>query len=613
MARRQVVEDLSIRGTAENLTVSELKPLVRLIHDDVPSRKGDLVDVLTRAMKNPKEIRALYDGLSELNKRAVEEAVHDPMGLLNLRRFGAKYGQSPDFGGSGRFRNERQPTRLSLFFPRCLSLPTDLRDLLLAFVPEPPALTVNGSDDLPERFRRPHKDLGQYYSTPDEEEVDLRVRQTARPALQDVKAVLRLVDAGEVRVGEKTRRPSQVTLNAVGKVLAEGEFYQDGDQSKYSWDPASDLVMKAFAWPMLLQAAGLAQLSGSKLQLSPSGRKATTKPAHEVIRLIWDKWLKTSLLDEFNRINVIKGQQVKGKGGLTALVPRRQSVVAILRELPPQKWISSEEVFRVTKALEDFSVSRDRWRLYIGEQQYGSLGYDAHYTWETLQGRYVLAFLFEYAATLGVVDVAYISPAYARNDFRDRWGTDEFSCLSRYDGLMFVRINTLGAWCLGLAERYEPETAKVAQVLKVLPNLDVAAVAPPLSPADVLLLERFAERQSEDVWHLSTAKTLAAVEEGLTVAELRDFLNAKNQAGLPQTVETFLTDLEQKAGKLEDLGAARLIACADAHLAHLLASDRRLRKLCELAGDCKLVFRAADETAVRRGLRELGYVLPPVF
>lgn len=42
-----------------------------------------------------------------------------------------------------------------------------------------------------------------------------------------------------------------------------------------------------------------------------------------------------------------------------------------------------------------FSVSRDPWKLYIAEQQYGSLGYDAHYPWETLQGRYLLAFLFE--------------------------------------------------------------------------------------------------------------------------------------------------------------------------------------------------------------------------
>ena len=46
-------------------------------------------------------------------------------------------------------------------------------------------------------------------------------------------------------------------------------------------------------------------------------------------------------------------------------------------------------------------------------------------------------------------------------------------------------------------------------------------------------------------------------------------------------------------------------------VAQTLVNDRRLRKLCQLAGERHLVFRSADETAVRRALRELGYVLPP--
>ena len=329
-----------------------------------------------------------------------------------------------------------------------------------------------------------------------------------------------------------------------------------------------------------------------------------------MIRLIWEKWLKTTLLDEFNRIDGVKGQQ--SRGSLTAVAPRRQAAVEMLANCPPKKWISIEEVFRVTNALaDDFHVSRAPWKIYIGEQRYGNFGYDGHYTWELIEGRYVLAVLFEYAATLGLVDVACIAPQHARNDFHERWGADELSCLSRYDGLLFVRMNSLGAWCLGLSEQYELEMSAVRPVLKVLANLDVVVTHPPLSPADALFLDRFAERSSEAVWQLGAAKIMRAVEEGQTLAELRDFLKAKSEEPLPQNVEVFLADLEQKAGQLEDLGAARLIACADAHLAQLLANDRRLRNLCQLAGNRHLVFRAADEPAFRRMLRELGYVLPP--
>ncbi len=209
------------------------------------------------------------------------------------------------------------------------------------------------------------------------------------------------------------------------------------------------------------------------------------------------------------------------------------------------------------------------------------------------------------------MDVAYISPAGARNDFRDRWGTDDLSCLSRYDGLMYVRINPLGAWCLGLAKTYEPDVVPTEPLLKVLPNRDVVAADRAIPPADVLFLERFAERKSENVWNLGPVKILEAVEKGLTVAELKEFLAARNQGPLPQTVAVFLDDLTSKASQLDDLGTARLIACADAHVAQLLVHDRRLRNLCQIAGARQIVFRAADEATVRRVLKELGYVLPP--
>ena len=60
----------------------------------------------------------------------------------------------------------------------------------------------------------------------------------------------------------------------------------------------------------------------------------------------------------------------------------------------------------------------------------------------------------------------------------------------------------------------------------------------------------------------------------------------------------------------QDAGLVRRIECADAPTAHLIVSDRRLRKLCQLTSERYVVFGIDDEAAVRRGLRELGYVLP---
>lgn len=602
----------TLREAFSELTVDELKPLASLV-GATATRKGELVDLLAKAMGDRQKVRSLYDGRDDVGKKALQEATYDPEGTLDLFIFKAKYGRTPSFGGSGSrygLRNEK-PTVLRLFFPRRNTLPRDLQSMLRSFVPEPPPLTVQALDELPAKVNRPHVGPSRYSRKEKAEEIELCERQTARAALQDIKAILRLIDMGEVRVSEKTRRPSLAAMKAITGVLADGDFYTEADQSEDDWDPASDLRIQPFAWPMLVQAAGLAEAAGTRLQLTAAGRKATTKPSHEVIRQVWEKWQKTTLVDEFSRINAIKGQQAKGRG-LTAVAPRRKAIVEVLRECPLQKWITTDELFRLLKALaRDFEVTHDAWKLYISEQTYGSLGYDSPYSWEMLQGRFALAFLFEYGATLGLFDVAYLSPEGVRDDYSESWGTDDLSCLSRYDGLMYFRINALGAWCLGREKSYEPAVIPHEPLLKVLPNRDVVTTDRPLARADALFLERFAKRKSEAVWQLDAGKTLESVGKGLTVEELKTFLDAKNQGPLPQTVIVFLDDMANKLSQLEDLGTARLIACRDAEVAHLLVHDRRLRNLCQLAGERQIVFRAADETTIRRVLKELGYVLPP--
>ena len=140
-----------------------------------------------------------------------------------------------------------------------------------------------------------------------------------------------------------------------------------------------------------------------------------------------------------------------------------------------------------------------------------------------LEGRFILAMLFEYAATLGLIDVAYNPPQLARDDFDDRWGTDEMSCLSRYDGLTYIRLNALGAWCLGVREQYQPETAAPTTAWRVLPNLEIVSADGRPDPIDVIFLDRVAEQTSEAVWRLDRNRILARVEEGFRIVETCGF------------------------------------------------------------------------------------------
>lgn len=227
---------------------------------------------------------------------------------------------------------------------------------------------------------------------PDRQPTTLRL--TEHTAQADLRSVLRLCETGRLRCSEKTRRPSAATVTIVAEALDEGDFY--------AIEP-----LAAFAWPLLIQAGGLAELAGGRLQLTARGRRALQAPAHLSLRQLWERWLQHGLIDEFSRIEAIKGQQAAGGRNLTAVAPRRQAVAAALADAPPGQWIAVDSFFTLIQASQrGFEVVRDPWRLYLEDPEYGNFGYDDGQRWGMLQGRFVLALLFEVAAVLGLIDVA---------------------------------------------------------------------------------------------------------------------------------------------------------------------------------------------------------------
>ena len=125
--------------------------------------------------------------------------------------------------------------------------------------------------------------------------------------------MLRLVDQGRVAVSATTRRASAAAIRRIADVLTGGDFFDPAEKKKDRWSQVAGPI-RSFAWPLLLQAARLAQPHGSKLALTRAGRAALGEPPANTLQSLWQRWMSSSLLDEFNRIDAIKGQyQGKGK------------------------------------------------------------------------------------------------------------------------------------------------------------------------------------------------------------------------------------------------------------------------------------------------------------
>ena len=195
------------------------------------------------------------------------------------------------------------------------------------------------------------------------------VRRTAPDALSNLVAVLELTADGQMRCSAATRRPRAATVRLVEDVLVAGDYYDHGD-------PDGGEPMAAFAWPMLLQAGGLARLAGTGLELTPRGEAALARPSYQALGELWGRWLKSVSHDELSRIEAIRGQ--RKPGALTAAARRRAAMTDGLAAIEPGIWIDVDTLFAILRAQRaPLAVARSplaQWRLYLVDSYYGSLG-----------------------------------------------------------------------------------------------------------------------------------------------------------------------------------------------------------------------------------------------
>ncbi len=350
----------TVESALEKNTVDELKKLAALFETkDMPRRKGELVSHIALKLRG-ELLFETWNKLNDLQKAAVAETVHSSDSFFYSDRFKAKYGKLPSFGeGDERSYYSYKLTLLSLFFYRDI-MPDDLKERLKSFVPKPVETKLHLAKQLPTHFELLSYEWDYETRKRIEEikEIPLTVCETERTAQQDLISILRLVDAGKISVSDKTFRASDASMKAIAEVLKDGDFYDpEIDEKKDKYDQKIGAI-KPFAFPLLLQAGKLAKLNGKKLALTPAGRKAMSQPQHETLRLIWEGWIKNKLIDEFNRIDEIKGQHGKGKRSMTSAERRREIINEVLKECPVDEWMTLNDFSRFMLASGNKQLSK---------------------------------------------------------------------------------------------------------------------------------------------------------------------------------------------------------------------------------------------------------------
>ena len=205
-------------------TVDALKERANLISGSEQTqlvRKANLIEFIGQRMTG-EQLQALWQRLDSLQQAAVAETAHGPSSWFDADRFIAKYGQLPSSSSANSFVYPRKYSLLDLFFFDEI-MPEDLRRRIKAFTPKPEPVQLSPLSEIPGEWALTYEEWDQAAKKKKvyRNMIPITCRLTERSGIHDLKAVLRLIDAGKLAVSDKTRQPGVAGLKAMNPLLLE--------------------------------------------------------------------------------------------------------------------------------------------------------------------------------------------------------------------------------------------------------------------------------------------------------------------------------------------------------------------------------------------------------
>jgi hypothetical protein len=326
----------------------------------------------------------------------------------------------------------------------------------------------------------------------------------------------------------------------------------------------------------------------------------------------FETWADESSFDELDRIPAIRGRRSRNIR-LTTPGARRARIIEALSWCPVGMWIAVEDFYRAIKIWHfDFNLEEgDEENLYIGygkEVIYHGWADQAD-QWLLTRGLYINAILWEYLGAIGALDLLYLHPEDA--DFpAEAYYFDDETYYSRYDGLKYFRINSLGAYLFGQAGVYTPPQKESQAYYSVTEALQIAVHEPlALTPNLRAQLAQIAVDEGGGRYRLDTQLLLTALADGHNADDLADLLAQGAGGPLPPEVVAWFDEVKTNSQAFSLGGEAYFVKTETAALAQMALADPTLGKFCRLLDAKTLIVPANRTTALRNRLKELGYGL----
>lgn len=575
-----------------NYANDQLKALAKLTGYQGRVRKQELVEHVHHALTNPDMIAQFWHALDTLARQAVTQAYHNE-GMFNQQAFVAQYGELPDaFKKRGMILSYfyRDASLLNLFIHHD-TIPAEIRALLVDIVPPPERFQLTGQETLPDVI-----------TLATGKQVTPVIAETEFVGPQDLQAYLRLVATNEMKL-TTSQRTTATSMRKLYANLQDGDFI---DHAALDGKLQANDSIRPFGLDVFVQNSGLVNGFYKSLTLSKAGETYLRTQDPAILLEAVETWAEKTTSDELNRLSALKGLGSK-QTALAPTAPRREAILEALSWCPTNVWIHIHDFYRAMKIWHfDFAVENTPdSNLYVNYREYGQIHSDEMY-WELIKGSYVRVILWEYLATLGLIDLCYTDLEVIL--YSDQYYIDE--PYSRYDGLCYFRINNLGAYIFGQASEYQPSQNRSQGMVSIDADLNLSTDADQLTPNDKFHLELMTDSlNTPGHYRLSLPTLLSTLETGTNLDSLETFLTTRHNGPLPQAVHDWLAQARDSRNAYKVSGRGIFIKARTIELADQFANDPTLQRLCHRIDSKTFVVAASKERQVRERLKELSYLL----
>ncbi|MBF0389446.1 MAG: hypothetical protein HQK71_05000 [Desulfamplus sp.] len=286
----------------------------------------------------------------------------------------------------------------------------------------------------------------------------------------------------------------------------------------------------------------------------------------------------------------------------------------LLATFPTMQWLSIDNIVKYSKSRDIYiemvgrrSYDLSRLSVQMQSDEKTSRGYNEislkNLTYQDVVTMPFIKGMLFLMASFGIVDIAYNYPS------NQSYQVPNKKYLTLYDGLKYVRLTKLGAYLLGITDKYEAKITKEDADITLDDNRLMLRIEGS-DPFKEMLLEKLSEKVHANNYKLTYSSFL---KDCITIKDVEQKIKLfkKHISSKPSEIwQTFFKDVRDKINPLTPKTSLVVYEIQpNSELVNLIAKDAVLRKYILKAEKYHIVLDTANRAKVKKRLEEFGFFI----